>query len=85
MPDLVLYLNMNEEETATREGFGDEIYEKKEFQEKVRKVYAKLFESNWVTVDGNGTPEEVHQRILGTIEEFRKNNSELKEVGKVWV
>ena len=35
-PDIVFYLNISEQDGSRRKDFGDEIYEKVEFQEKVR-------------------------------------------------
>ena len=38
-PDLVLYLNASLEVSSGREGFGEEVYEKKETQLRVREAY----------------------------------------------
>ncbi|KFM75698.1 Thymidylate kinase, partial [Stegodyphus mimosarum] len=46
-PDLVLYLDLSPEAMAARSGFGEERYEKEEFQNEVRKVYGLLREDNW--------------------------------------
>ena len=46
-PDIVLYLCMPPEEASKRGEYGEERYEKVEFQRKVAKVYSKLKCSNW--------------------------------------
>ena len=45
-PDLVLQLDVDEETAKKRGGFGDERYEKVEFQRQVRKLYAQLREEH---------------------------------------
>ncbi|CAL1294160.1 unnamed protein product, partial [Larinioides sclopetarius] len=46
-PDLVLFLDLPPEAMAKRSGFGDEVYEKEDFQNEVKKVYGLLREDNW--------------------------------------
>ena len=46
-PDVVLYLTASEDSISSRNGFGDERYETKIFQERVRQNYEKLKEDNW--------------------------------------
>jgi len=46
-PDLVIFLKIDEKETAKRDLYGDEIYEKLEFQSKVKKQYNLLLEPDW--------------------------------------
>jgi dTMP kinase len=43
-PDLVVYLRVNNAVAAARSGFGEERYEKAEFQDKVR---ARLLQAWW--------------------------------------
>ena len=45
-PDLVLQLDVDEETAKKRGGFGEERYEKVEFQRQVRRLYAKLREEH---------------------------------------
>ena len=45
-PDVVIQLNVDEECAKGRGGFGEERYEKVEFQRRVRSLYAKLSEEN---------------------------------------
>lgn len=46
MPDAVFYLSS--QNTDLRNGFGDEVYEKKSFQDKVRKNFDLLKEDYWI-------------------------------------
>lgn len=48
----------------TREGFGDEIFERQEFQEKVKEVYEKeLLNESWNIINGNQTLEQITNDI----------------------
>lgn len=45
---------------ALRDGFGDERYEKAEFQQKVRDCYEKLYDSSyWQKIDANRSEKEL--------------------------
>ena len=46
-PDSVLYLTASPDLITSRNGFGEEKYETKSFQEKVRNNYEKLREKDW--------------------------------------
>lgn len=46
-PDAVLYLDISPEKAAERGGYGDERYEKVEFQRKVAEFYQSLRDSSW--------------------------------------
>ena len=45
-PDVVIQLNVDEECAKGRGGFGEERYEKIEFQRRVRSLYAQLSDEN---------------------------------------
>ena len=45
-PDLVIQLNIDEENAKNRGGFGEERYEKVQFQRKVRTLYETLHAEN---------------------------------------
>ena len=67
-PDLVFYIDLDMDTIKERSGFGDERYEKTEFQEKVREQFLKFrsiysngefgvpegydFNKSWINVDG---------------------------------
>lgn len=52
-PDLVIYLRVDQvENISQRKGFGDEIYEKEQFQKQVKGIYENcLVENEWKVVD----------------------------------
>lgn len=47
-PDLVLFLDVPDERTTCREGYGQERYEQVEFQRKVRAAYEQLQDDTWI-------------------------------------
>lgn len=47
-PDLVLFLDVPGEGMACREGYGEERYERVEFQQKVRSAYEELRDDTWI-------------------------------------
>lgn len=79
VPDLVLILDVSPEE-AMRRRQGDktvpELFERLEFQKIVRENYLalkdKLPEERIVVIDGSGTKEEVHQRVVEDVEKLFK-------------
>lgn len=62
--DAVLYLTLPEDTTRHRPGFGDEIYEKTEFQTRVKKCYEKLKDDTWTTIPGDVPVEQLDHKIL---------------------
>lgn len=63
-PDIVFYMKISETEVEKRDEFGDEIYEKSEFQQKVKIQYSKLMESFWTMINANDTIENVSKNVL---------------------
>ena len=69
-PDLTFYIDADPEMIQARANYGEERYEKVEFQKKVSEAYSKFKElskddGHWVTVraDRKGV-EEIHTEIL---------------------
>lgn len=65
-PDIILFIDLPSEVAQSRTGYGEERYEKVEFQAKVRKNFNSLMQSKgqaeggkWKIVDGNRTPDEI--------------------------
>nr|CAG8631070.1 9613_t:CDS:2 [Entrophospora candida] len=76
-PDMVIFMNMPSEELLKRKGFGDERYEKLEFQQKVKDNFLKLEDPRfWKILDANKSISEIHNQImklsLDTIEQSKK-------------
>jgi len=75
-PDLVIQLNVDEECAKGRGGFGEERYEKVEFQRRVRSLYAQLAEENkdmWKVVDGSGSIDDTTNILSDMIMEIIKS------------
>ena len=75
-PDLVLFLDVSDEEATKRGGFGQELYEKREFQNKVRSNYDKLKDETWKTINTNHKEmdhvyEEISNIILKSIDSHK--------------
>lgn len=71
-PDLVLFVNTTAGEITSRSGFGDERYEKEEFQEKVYQAFRKIkdIETNWVDIEGGSKGvEEIYEQIIQKVSE----------------
>ena len=80
-PDIVIFMDIAPLVAAERAGYGNELYEKLEFQENVWDMYyyiidqeekdldnAKI-ETQWILVDASGSVHEIHSRILGDVRE----------------
>lgn len=66
--DLVIFLDVNPESLAMRDGFGDEVFEKNDLQRKVFENFYKLpKKTEWLMV--NGTMDEVHLKVVEKINE----------------
>lgn len=63
-PDIVFYLNLSIDEAEKRGGYGQERYEKREFQEKVKMIYENNLKTiNWIVVDANNSQDQVFESI----------------------
>ncbi|KAI9094622.1 thymidylate kinase [Phlyctochytrium arcticum] len=69
-PDLVIYLQTSPSVAASRSGYGEERYEKQDFQEKVESVYRQLGSGakEWVIVNAQQDIEDVHRDIWKVVE-----------------
>jgi dTMP kinase len=88
-PDVVVFLDLELEEAEKRGGYGDEKYEKKEMQQRVRELFLGLLkshgsESDMQVVNAGESVEVVGDRILEMIEAKLKELAvESSEVGTV--
>ncbi|KAH0263678.1 thymidylate kinase, partial [Aureobasidium melanogenum] len=66
-PDLCLFLDISAEDAAKRGGWGEERYEKKELQDRVRQLFADIRAtddgSDFVTIDAGQSLEAVESAI----------------------
>ncbi|KAG4424343.1 hypothetical protein IFR04_002584 [Cadophora malorum] len=90
-PDVVVFLDLEAEEAEKRGGYGEEKYEKREMQLRVRELFRSLKEVDgdereMKVVDAGATVEVVGERIWDEVEKVVKSISEGergKEIGKV--
>jgi len=66
-PDVVLFLDVDEQTAISRGGYGLERYETKEMQEKVRQQFLKLKTPTWHWILASGSADEVFARIKESI------------------
>merc|ERR1712141_47793 len=83
-PDLVCFLDVSPDEAAKRGGYGEERYEKKNFQARVRENYKKLFDdSYWRQINTDSkSQDEVFKEIKDAIEDVIKDTR--KPVEPLW-
>ncbi len=68
-PDLTFFLDLPTAEAEKRGGFGEERYEKRELQEKVREVFLQLKSKEWVMIDARHSVLAMHHEILKVTED----------------
>lgn len=66
-PHLVIFMDLAPEIAAERAGFGEELYEKVDFQKKVFQNFKRLVEENWVLINGNQSIEKVSEDIVSAV------------------
>ena len=75
-PDVVLFMDLTIEQAMQRGQFGEERYEKEEFQRTVRETFLALKNPSWKIIDASKSIEEVEQDVrvaaLSAIEEASK-------------
>ncbi|KAH9517754.1 hypothetical protein DERF_008389 [Dermatophagoides farinae] len=83
-PDCVLFLTTDINAISKREDFGQEIYDRKEFQKSVYEAYEKLVDKNyWNIIDTtNKTIDDVHDEILKVVHNRLENIS--KNISYLW-
>ncbi|OQR94746.1 thymidylate kinase [Achlya hypogyna] len=63
-PDVVIFLNISIEDAAKRSAYGEERYEKREFQERVYENFHRIMATEkWHLVDATKSIEEIHTTI----------------------
>jgi dTMP kinase len=62
--DCVIYMTLSDEVTRTRPGYGDEIYEKSDFQTRVKKNYELLKDPSWIPLDASISSHELDKQLL---------------------
>ncbi|KAF1991142.1 thymidylate kinase [Aulographum hederae CBS 113979] len=81
-PDLCLFLDISAAKAAERGGYGEERYENKQMQDRVRELFGELQaapeKDDFVKVDGGQSLEKVQDTVLSSVlGVFQKVNAEL--------
>jgi dTMP kinase len=88
-PDLVLYLDIDHDNVKSRSGFGEERYEKLEFQKKVGDMYSKfkkLYENedHWKNVQADlKDKHSVHEDIVAIVKEYQRDVLDKTDLGRL--
>eukprot|EP00600_Ochromonadales_sp_CCMP1393_P003982 CAMPEP_0174993556 /NCGR_PEP_ID=MMETSP0004_2-20121128/23139_1 /TAXON_ID=420556 /ORGANISM="Ochromonas sp., Strain CCMP1393" /LENGTH=231 /DNA_ID=CAMNT_0016247681 /DNA_START=71 /DNA_END=766 /DNA_ORIENTATION=+ len=90
-PDCIIYLDMPIEDAAKRGNFGEERYEKIDFQKSVRDQFLKLKEEDtssgivpWKVLNADQSIEDLHREIIGVVNAVMVDVAN-KPVKKLWV
>ncbi|XP_065372179.1 thymidylate kinase [Calliphora vicina] len=84
-PDIVFYLKAEADALLDRGNYGEERYEKKEFQMKVAKIYEEIYEKEkdyWHQVDAKQNPSDIHEQIKEKFADILKN-VETNEISQI--
>lgn len=83
-PDAVLYLDVSAEEAAKRGAFGEERYEKTDFQKTVAKNYQLLMDkSYWKKLDASKSIDDLHVEIKDIVLDLI-SESEKQDLHQLW-
>ena len=71
-PDVCIFLDISPPVAAERGGFGNEKYEKKEMQDRVRQLFTQLRQAperdDFIVIDGGQSLLEVEEAVLQAVE-----------------
>ncbi|XP_065177431.1 thymidylate kinase-like [Sycon ciliatum] len=82
-PDLVLYLDLAVEAAARRGAYGEERYERTDFQQRVYDNYQQLKADDWKVLDADTSIDNLHSQILSLVENTISSCAD-KPIGKLW-
>jgi dTMP kinase len=87
-PDVVLFCEVSPEVAELRGGYGVEIYEKRDVQERVRAVFNQIIDNSikirercpkdspeWIRINCDRTIDEVHANIMEVVDHVMKNTN----------
>ncbi|MDP2436777.1 MAG: dTMP kinase [archaeon] len=68
-PDVILYFSLSFDDMQRRPGFGDEIFDNREFQTTVQDIYSQMRKADpspdtWRVIEANRAVDEIHQEIV---------------------
>lgn len=82
-PDLILFLDLPSEIQESRNGFGEEFYEKVHFQTLVREQFFKLKDENWEVINASKTLDQVQSEIITCVKKLEAKCCE--EIQRLWL
>ena len=82
-PDVVFYLSLSPEAAQQRSMYGNERYEKAEFQAKVERQFGEMKDERWREVDAGRPMETIHREILEIAMTVIEESSS-KEIEPLW-
>ncbi|KAJ9479679.1 Thymidylate kinase [Pseudozyma hubeiensis] len=92
LPDLTMFLDLDAQTAAARGGYGEERYEKLEFQAKVREAFSRVSQDvkshggRWVTIDASKTLDEVTDDIQKAVQRVTSSIDRVGvKLGKLFV
>uniref|UniRef100_A0A060THF9 Thymidylate kinase n=1 Tax=Blastobotrys adeninivorans TaxID=409370 RepID=A0A060THF9_BLAAD len=69
-PDVTIFLDVSEEVAKQRGGYGEERYEKLEFQRKVRHIFKdQLRRDDWIVISADASVDEVADKIYDAVKD----------------
>ena len=82
-PDVVCFLETQDETPISRAQYGKERYENPEFQRRVKSNFELLQEATWVKINGDKTRTEVHEAIYDVVR--AAINMDKRPLGQLWM
>ncbi|PNW85528.1 hypothetical protein CHLRE_03g190800v5 [Chlamydomonas reinhardtii] len=82
--DLVVHMSMSAEATAARGGYGEERYEKVEFQARVMEAFGQLRDERWAAIDAAGTIDAIHEQVAAVVEPVVRRTLQGAVLGRLW-
>jgi len=84
-PDLIIYLNLPITEASQRGGYGNERYEKAEFQEKVKRQFELLVEKDWSIIDATKSQTDITKEVQNLVLNVLKQPNRKPLENNLWL
>jgi len=84
-PDLIIYLNLPITEASQRGGYGNERYEKVEFQEKVKRQFELLAEKDWSIIDATKSQTDITKEVQNLVLNVLKQPNRKPLENNLWL
>ncbi|KAJ2362451.1 Thymidylate kinase [Coemansia sp. RSA 2611] len=85
-PDCVFFMDIHPDDAAKRAGYGEELYERREFQLEVRAKFFSMMDKSWAIIDALKNVDQLHRQIMAlTNKALQAQEAEPAPIGKLWV